>query len=258
MNYSNDVEGIEQLKVLSISRYLILITVACIFLLGTVCLINAGGLNAGGKRDRSQQLKTVQDRLNEFGEVVDQRMKPLFTAQHISYPPAYLTFIGLKAERVLQLYAANRDKKFRLIKEYPFKAASGVLGPKLQEGDLQVPEGLYRISFLNANSRFHLSLRVNYPNEFDHKMAVLDKRTNLGGDIMIHGNAVSIGCIAIGDPNAEDFFILAARTGIQNISVILSPVDFRVRNLPDNMPPLPKWIDKLYPKIETELQKYPR
>lgn len=44
---------------------------------------------------------------------------------------------------------------------------------------------------------------------------------------MIHGNAVSIGCLAMGDTAAEELFVLAARTGLRNIQVILSPIDFR-------------------------------
>ena len=50
---------------------------------------------------------------------------------------------------------------------YPVLGASGVLGPKLKEGDRQVPEGVYRVPELNPNSDFHLSLRLDYPNEFD-------------------------------------------------------------------------------------------
>ena len=44
---------------------------------------------------------------------------------------------------------------------------------------------------------------------------------------MIHGNAVSIGCLAMGNSGAEDLFVLAADTGLKNITVVLSPFDFR-------------------------------
>ena len=83
----------------------------------------------------------------------------------------------------------------------PILAASGVSGPK-REGDKQVPEGFYRIELLNPNSRYHLSLRVNYPNADDLERARQDGRalSTLGGDIMIHGGSASIGCLALGDP----------------------------------------------------------
>ena len=44
---------------------------------------------------------------------------------------------------------------------------------------------------------------------------------------MIHGSSVSVGCLAMGDPAIEELFVLAAETGLENIKVILSPVDFR-------------------------------
>lgn len=201
--------------------------------------------------------KTVEDRVAELGTVVNTRLKPLFDAKGIAYPPAQLTFIGLKQEGFLQVYAAGPEGEFKHIKTYPILAESGGSGPKLRESDGQVPEGLYKIESLNPNSRFHLSLRVNYPNELDRKMAKIDKRTRLGGDIMIHGSHYSIGCLAMGDPAAEDLFVLAAKTGLKNISVILSPIDFRVRNLQPGIGGLPTWTDQLYQSIRKELEKYP-
>ena len=120
---------------------------------------------------------------------------------------------------------------------------------------MQVPEGLYRIESLNPNSTYHLALRVNYPNQFDKARGKLDAREDLGCDIMIHGKDCSIGCLAMGDKAAEDLFILAAKAGIRNVSVILTPVDFRVRELPGNMPPVPDWTPELYQQVETELIK---
>ncbi|MEJ7710616.1 MAG: L,D-transpeptidase family protein [Pyrinomonadaceae bacterium] len=201
--------------------------------------------------------KTVEDRLREHGAKVDERLRPLFAARKISYPPAKLTLLGLKDEKKLEVYAADQSNVWRMIKSYDVLAASGTMGPKMREGDRQVPEGIYKISLLNPNSLYHLSLRVNYPNEFDRRMASEDGRTRLGGDIMIHGNAVSIGCVAIGDEGAEDLFVLAARTGLPNISVILSPLDFRKRRLPVNTPGSPKWIEELYSSIQHELNHYP-
>ncbi len=204
---------------------------------------------AGGK-------KTIQDRIKEFSDVVEIRLIPHFKRSGIPYPPAYLAFVGLKHEKSLEVYAAAGDEKYRFIRAYPILAASGKLGPKLQEGDRQVPEGLYRIESLNPNSLYHLSLRVNYPNDFDRSQARKDGRTNLGGDIMIHGNAVSIGCLAMGNEAAEDLFVLAALTGIKNIHVLFSPVDFRVRLLPALSDPTSKWTGTLHTMIKEELVKY--
>jgi len=125
------------------------------------------------------------------------------------------------------------------------------LGPKLKEGDKQVPEGVYRVESLNPNSRYHLAVRINYPNEFDRRQAEIDGRTSLGGDIMIHGSCCSVGCLAMGDEAVEDLFVLAGEVGIDNVSVILCPMDFRKRQMLNL--DLPGWTDKLYEEIKLEL-----
>ena len=203
------------------------------------------------------QSYTVDDRVRQYGAVVRGRLEPDFQRAGVSYPPAALVLIGLKEEKLLELYASGKDDIFHFIKEYPILAASGHAGPKFREGDLQVPEGLYRIESLNPNSLYHLALRVNYPNELDRAHAIEEHRTNLGGDIMIHGSDGSVGCLAMGDPTSEDLFILAALTGIKNIQVILSPVDFRVRDLPPS-PNDPHWLPGLYDQIKGELEMYSR
>jgi murein L,D-transpeptidase YafK len=197
--------------------------------------------------------KTVADRLAEFGDVVHSRLQPRFREIGVAYPPKKLILVGLKQERQLELWVSDDAHDFRLLKTYPILAASGTSGPKLKEGDRQVPEGLYKIESLNPNSRFHLALRVNYPNDSDKERGRRDGRSNLGGDIMIHGGAASIGCLAMGDPAAEDLFVLAAETGIKNISVILAPVDFRVRDLPADSPPSPSWTSELYSEVRKAL-----
>ena len=200
--------------------------------------------------------ESVSDRVAQYAKPVEKRLAPFFAAAAIPYPPSRVTLIGLKQERELQLYAAGTNGPYRWIRSYPILAASGNAGPKLREGDEQVPEGLYRLESLNPNSRFHLSLRVNYPNEFDRAQARADGRKKLGGDIMIHGNAVSIGCLAMGDPAAEELFVLAALTGLKNIAVILSPADFRRPKLTTLGADAPPWLGVLYKRIKAELTKY--
>jgi murein L,D-transpeptidase YafK len=140
----------------------------------------------------------------------------------------------LKDERRLEVYAAA-DDAFRRLVVYPVRAASGTLGPKLREGDRQVPEGVYAVESLNPNSRYHAALRVGYPGAFDRHTAAPEDRSRLGGDIMIHGGAASVGCLAMGDPAAEDLFVLAAAVGVENVSVVIAPVDLRTRPLPTHL-----------------------
>lgn len=196
---------------------------------------------------------TVEQRVAQFGYEARARLKTDFDRLDISYPPAKILLVGLKLEKQLEIWVSDDLQHFSHLRTYPILGASGTLGPKLRQGDQQVPEGIYRIQSLNPNSRFHLSLRLNYPNEYDREKALLDERHELGGDIMIHGSNLSIGCLAIGNEPVEDLFVLVAEAGISNVTVILSPVDFRIQNLPDHLPPLPEWTEELYLKIQEEL-----
>jgi hypothetical protein len=202
--------------------------------------------------------KTVSDRVAQFGDAVRMRLVPQFASTGVAYPPRRVTLVGLKAERMLQVWVSGDDGSWSHLRDYPILGMSGVLGPKLKKGDMQVPEGLYKVESLNPNSLYHLALRVNYPNSQDRLWGKQDGRSELGSDIMIHGKTCSIGCLAMGDAAAEDLFVLAAETGIDNVTIILSPVDFRTQRLPGNVPALPPWAGALYDAIKTELEKLGR
>jgi murein L,D-transpeptidase YafK len=205
----------------------------------------------------STQAATIAERLEQYGPPARARWLPHFKQASLAYPPVALVFVGLKAERTLQVYAKSGTNSLCFVRSYPILAASGAAGPKLREGDRQVPEGIYAIELLNPNSSYHLSLRVNYPNAFDRAQAAKEQRTKLGGDIMIHGKAVSIGCLAMGDEAAEDLFVLAADTGLKTITVILAPVDFRTGKTVTEDAKLPAWTPALYQEIKTRLAELP-
>lgn len=112
---------------------------------------------------------------------------------------------AIKEERILELWMRPRHSdQFLLFKQYPVAALSGKLGPKLAEGDRQVPEGFYHVSRrdLNPNSRFHLSFNIGYPNAYDRNHG----RT--GSLIMVHGGSASVGCLAMTDPAIEEIYSL--------------------------------------------------
>ncbi len=199
---------------------------------------------------------TVAQRLEQHGPAARERLRPFFIEAGINYPPAQLTLIGIKDRKELELWARNRDGPFRLVRTYPILAASGQLGPKLREGDRQVPEGLYRIESLHPNSMFHLALRVDYPNLDDRSRAEADGRSDLGGDIMIHGGAASIGCLAMGDQAAEDLFVLVADVGLASTDLILTPIDFRSSTQQIESTELPLWTGQLYAQISQRLSQF--
>lgn len=213
-------------------------------------LVNYVRVKAGGGY-------TTTERVAMHGATVESRLQPAFAAVNLAYPPWEIAFIAIKQQRELQLYARpSPDTVWTHVRTYPVLGQSGHLGPKLREGDQQVPEGFYRAEFLNPNSLYHLSIRLNYPNAADKAAARAEGRTNLGSDIMIHGSKYSVGCIAIGDEAAEELFILAALVGIEQVKVIISPVDFRVAGAKAPAAEQP-WINALYESLARELQAFP-
>ncbi len=128
-----------------------------------------------------------------------------------------------KKEEILEVWLRSKGgKEFKLFKTYEICASSGVLGPKRKQGDGQVPEGFYHIAVFNPYSSYHLSLGVSYPNASDKIIG----KGNLGGDIMIHGNCVTIGCMPLTDTFIKEVYILAveANNGGQiNIPVHIFP-----------------------------------
>jgi murein L,D-transpeptidase YafK len=112
-----------------------------------------------------------------------------------------------KKEAKLELWAANNTKGlYKKIKDYSICSSSGELGPKRMQGDGQVPEGFYTVSAFNPWSNYHLSLGVSYPNSSDK---ILGKKGDLGGDIMIHGNCVTIGCMPLTDDKIKEVYVYA-------------------------------------------------
>ena len=198
--------------------------------------------------------RTVADRLEDFGDSARARLEPYYAKAGVRWPGRRAALLGIKDEAALELHVMDESGAWHALRRYPVLAASGRSGPKLRERDFQVPEGLYRVSFLNANSRFHVSLRLDYPNAFDRDRAREDGRRQLGGDIMIHGGRASIGCLAMGDPVAEELFTLAADLGMQQIEVILMPSDFRHHAPPDTTEPA--WLASLYRSLAASAARF--
>jgi hypothetical protein len=196
--------------------------------------------------------RSVDDALFSFAPYALDSLKPYFMKAGVSYPPREIVLIAIKDEKKMELWARDQGK-YTFIREYTIKAASGMRGPKLKQGDRQVPEGIYRISRLNPNSNYHLSMKVDYPNAFDQDHAYDDGRTDLGGDIFIHGKNVSAGCLAMGDAAIEELFVLAAHVGTPHIKVVIAPSDPRKSLLDITHPSLPEWTPELYAMITREI-----
>lgn len=200
---------------------------------------------------------SLSEKLAEISPGATRRLADRFEAVKAVWPPAEVALVAIKDERTLELHARPAGGAWTFIHRYKIFAASGGAGPKLFQGDRQVPEGVYGISFLNPNSRYHVSLRVNYPNAFDRQMAVAEGRKDLGGDIMIHGKAASVGCLAMGDEAAEELFVLAAQTGLPRVKLVIAPTDFR-RHPPAGPaePGQPAWLPRLYTEVASAMTDF--
>ncbi len=175
---------------------------------------------------------TVASRLEEFGAAARYRLRLACSEADLGYPPQRAVLAFFKKERQLELYVAGKQGELRWIDTMPILGASGDAGPKRREGDRQVPEGQYRAVGFNPNSRFHVSIKLDYPNATDCRIAALEGRgvpesADLGSDIFIHGGSSSVGCLAMGDRGAALLFTLLQDVGITNTEVLIAPHDLR-------------------------------
>jgi murein L,D-transpeptidase YafK len=144
------------------------------------------------------------------------------------WPPQKILLRAFKLEGELELWAPSAVKSsvFVKVRTFPICASSGTLGPKLESGDGQVPEGVYYIDRFNPWSSYHLSLGLNYPNRLDRNRS---GDRDPGGDIFVHGNCVTIGCLPLQNTPMEDLYIAAVharKAGQRRIPVHMAPCRF--------------------------------
>ena len=168
-------------------------------------LQKAIGTLEGEMRRKEAEIAALQKKIEALEREIERR------AAVIGQGPADRVLIE-KKKRQLTLIA-----KGKALKTYRIALGGNPDGPKERQGDNKTPEGTYVIEGRNRGSRYHLSLRISYPNEKDKKRA---KAMGVapGGDIMIHGikNGFSWvgdlhtgldwtkGCIAVTDDEIEE------------------------------------------------------
>ena len=141
----------------------------------------------------------------------------IFCAEVIASGISFTKATGIvvkKADRKMMLY--ENDK---LLKTYKISLGRRPIGHKVQEGDYKTPEGLYTISYKNAQSECYKSLKISYPNKIDRQNA---KKLGVspGGNIMIHGVGKyfayikkidtptdwTFGCVAVTDEEIDEIW----------------------------------------------------
>lgn len=138
-------------------------------------------------------------------------------------PPAPLPPLTEQIDRIEIDKAARRLTVFKggeALRSYPIGLGRDPEGPKTQQGDGRTPEGTFRIDRRNPNSKYNLSLGIDYPQP-EHVARARARGVSPGGDIFIHGqpNAVkglrtlpgdwTAGCIAVADTVIEELWRIA-------------------------------------------------
>ncbi|MGH1403032.1 MAG: L,D-transpeptidase family protein [Alphaproteobacteria bacterium] len=130
---------------------------------------------------------------------------------------------AFKSEMQLELWVkSSYTNEYLLFRTYNICKKSGILGPKLKEGDKQTPEGFYNVTphRLNPNSQYFLSFNIGFPNEYDRAHG----RT--GSHLMIHGECVSEGCLAMTNDYIGEIYLIVEsnfKYGHQSIPIHIYP-----------------------------------
>jgi murein L,D-transpeptidase YafK len=135
-----------------------------------------------------------------------------------------------KKEAEFEIWKMKSDGRYVYLKTFPMCRWSGQLGPKVREGDMQVPEGFYPITpaQMNPNSNYYLSFNVGYPNAYDRAYG----RT--GGAIMVHGACSSAGCFSMTDAQIAEIYAIAREAfngGQREIQMQSYPFHMTAENL---------------------------
>jgi murein L,D-transpeptidase YafK len=134
-----------------------------------------------------------------------------------------------KAESELEIWM-KRGPKFVLLDIYPMCHWSGTIGPKVNEGDKQSPEGFYTVGRkqLHLFGRHPRSLDLGFPNALDQAL----NRT--GSFILIHGGCSSVGCFAMTNTVTAEVYDLtekALKGGQERVHVHVFPFRMTEANL---------------------------
>ena len=187
-----------------------------------MCYIFVGLLMLQGLSFKESQLS--HSRVSVAYEQKDKTVQRYFKNKNLDFNSFHLFIRVFKKEKLVEVWIREKNKdSFTLLQTYDFCMSSGMLGPKRKEGDLQIPEGVYQINHFNPQSKFYLSLGLNYPNASDR---ILSDKQHPGKDIYLHGSCVTVGCIPLTDDKIKELYIMAVEAkngGQEKISVHIFP-----------------------------------
>ncbi len=151
----------------------------------------------------------------------------------VNYPPKFVMYRFFKLEGEFEIWVANRrSDTLKMLALIPVCAADFTPGTKLREGDGKTPEGFFNSTLLYGSSYSFMWMKLNNKeiDDFgnvrkgssfkiclDYPLAIDRARTKKilpnyspGGQICIHGNCVSAGCISFENKDFLPVFYTAA------------------------------------------------
>jgi hypothetical protein len=130
-------------------------------------------------------------------------------------PPSLAdSIVVYKREHTLTLFLRGVP-----VRSYFVALGSRPVGDKISAGDDRTPEGLFSINAHNPASKYHLALRISYP-DAAHRERAAKLGVDPGGDIMIHGLPIKFsnagkdhrlddwtnGCVALTNEEIEEIW----------------------------------------------------
>jgi len=118
----------------------------------------------------------------------------------------------------MEIYFVDSSKRLHLFKTMTIHQINGTPGPKSQEGDFQVPEGLFDLSGPTLDTAFLVAMEIEYnPLHLP----------GLGSQILVHGNGESTGCLNMGNLQSVELAALvkAAKAQGHLVPLLIEPFD---------------------------------
>ena len=227
-------------------RFLLLGVLFTVLFFGSASLTK-GVADSDFKKEQLRHLK-VKQAYKDKEAFIDE----LLQSKNLKKSDFELLLVAFKHEAVLEAWGrpfGKKDEPFVLLRSFDICASSGDLGPKRKEGDSQVPEGFYHVSYFNPQSDYYVSLGVSYPNESDR---ILSDKRRPGGSIAIHGDCVTIGCLPLTDEKMKELYILAVEArsnGQTKIPVHIYPFRMTKENFKMITPDYPTKTVKFWENI---------
>ena len=174
--------------------------------------------------------KFIKKRLEKL---IGNSVKKKCDSLNVSYPPQFVLFRAFKHEQEFEIWIADkRSDKLKLLATLPICAVDYTPGTKLRQGDGKTPEGIYNYKLLYGSSYSFMWIKLNsseiddygevgkgssfklctdYPYQIDrNRTKKYLGKVSTGGEICIHGNCATAGCISFENKNFLPVFLTAS------------------------------------------------